>query len=165
MLSTRSILVVSLVGLSSLGLGSRRNAFGRDMLVNPESSGVRIALPTRQPRQSPDTGFRITRPVRGDSVSERPTIEGAFATADARIWLVVHPMEISNYYVQPAATVRAGGTWRSQPYIGRPGSVDQGKHFEIRAFANPVGELHEGQQLDDWPASRYRSQLVEVVRK
>jgi len=56
-------------------------------------------------------------------------------------------MAVSDYWIQPPVTVRRDGSWRVQIHIGRPGSIDVGKAFEIRAVGNPDDELREGKIL------------------
>ena len=117
------------------------------------------------PAQSQTLTVEITSPVDGSSVGERPYVEGSVSSRQAAVWVVVRPMESSDYWVQPRVTVRSDGGWKVKIYVGRPGAVDVGKDFEVRAVANPRRKLTEGQVLDDWPASEAISNVVEVVRK
>src|SRR5687768_10657195 len=79
---------------------------------------------------------RVTSPASGSAVPERPIVEGTVSDPKATVWVIVHPLEVSDYWVQPRVTVRENGTWRVQLNIGRPGRIDLGKSFEIRAVAN-----------------------------
>jgi hypothetical protein len=74
-------------------------------------------------------------------------------------------MEVSDYWVQPQLTFHQYGAWRVGAYIGRPGSVDAGKHYEIMAIANPKRPLKEGDVLRFWPDAESKSEAIEVVRK
>ncbi|HEX8651558.1 MAG TPA: hypothetical protein VF708_12020 [Pyrinomonadaceae bacterium] len=74
-------------------------------------------------------------------------------------------MEVSDYWVQPPVTMREGGKWKVQIHIGRPGADDVGKHFEIMAVANPKNSLKEGDKLKEWPEAKWKSQVIEVIRK
>lgn len=107
---------------------------------------------------------RITAPTDGQQVSERPFVEGTVADPSADVWVVIHPMEISEYWVQPAITVKEDGRWKVQVYVGRPGTVDVGKHFEVRAFAQPTTKLKEGRRTE-WPEAKWKSNAIEVIRK
>jgi hypothetical protein len=107
----------------------------------------------------------ITEPKDRGTVPERPYVEGKVSDPNAEVWLVVHPMEVADYWVQPRLTVRRDGTWRVSIYIGRPGNADVGKHFEIMAIANPKRPLKEGDVLKFWPDAEMKSEVVEVVRK
>jgi hypothetical protein len=108
---------------------------------------------------------RVTAPPHGAEVPERPFIEGTVSHPKAVVWVIVHPMAVSDYWVQPATHVSEDGRWKVQIYIGRPGSIDVGKRFQVMAIANPKQPLKEGNVLKDWPAADARSQALEVVRK
>jgi hypothetical protein len=107
----------------------------------------------------------ISTPVYGSHVIERPYVAGTVTDPNASLWVVVHPMDVSDYWVQPAVTVRRDGSWKVQIYIGRSGNVDVGKRFEIRAVANPKVRLREGLVLPGWPQAGVISDVVEVERR
>lgn len=109
--------------------------------------------------------LEIIEPNDQSSVVQRPVVEGKLMKSNLDVWIIVHPLEVSDYWVQPKANVKADSTWKTIIHIGRPGSVDFGKLFEIKAFAGVKSELHEGQVLNDWPKAKYSSQLIEVTRK
>jgi len=109
--------------------------------------------------------LHISKPSDNEKVPERPLIEGKTSNPTARIWVVVHPMKTSQYWVQPNVTVRQDNTWRTVIYVGRPGNIDVGEMFEIMAIANPRDPLKEGAVLDDWPAGESKSQVIQVTRK
>ena len=112
-----------------------------------------------------EVSVSITSPSHGASMPERPTIEGKVADPQLHVWVVVHPMDLSDYWVQPPVTVRSDGSWKVSIYIGRPGAVDVGKRFEVRAFVGTRPELREGAVLHDWPEAEARSDVLELVRK
>jgi hypothetical protein len=107
---------------------------------------------------------RITKPADNSQVAERPYIEGTVSDPNAIVWVIVHPMEVSECWVQQSVTVKENKTWKVQVHIGRAGDVDMGKHFEIRAIANPKEKLLEG-AAPCWPEAESRSQVIEVTRK
>jgi hypothetical protein len=113
----------------------------------------------------PTRGLLLTAPLDGAQVSWRPFVEGTVADPTANVWVIVHPMEVSDFWVQPPTSVREDRHWKVQIYIGRPGTVDVGKYFEIRAVANPCARLYEGKVLTGWPAAECESQLIEVIRE
>ncbi len=127
------------------------------------AAAIVVAIVTAAPLAQ--TKVSITSPVDGSSVGERPVVEGMVGDPKATVWVVVHPLEISDYWVQPRLSVRETGSWKVQINIGRPGRIDVGKLFEIRAVANPKMDLREGLVLDRWPESAAMSELVEVTRK
>lgn len=106
----------------------------------------------------------ITEPKDNSSVPECPIAEGVVDDANAGVWVIVHPMQVSDYWVQPRPTVKNNGKWKTMIHIGRPGSVDLGKKFEIMAIADPEEELYEGKILKYWPKARCRSEVIEVTR-
>ena len=107
----------------------------------------------------------IKSPSDGARVPERPIVEGLVMDKTAQVWVIVHPMETSDYWVQPKVTVRKEGLWRVQVYIGRPGNIDVGKHFEIMAVANPKQTLREGNVLGTWAEAQWQSEVIEIIRK
>jgi hypothetical protein len=109
--------------------------------------------------------IEITAPSDRAAVPQRPIVEGRVSDPASVVWVVIHPLEVSDYYVQPRANVRGKGDWKVEVYIGRPGNLDIGKAFEIRAVANPEGKLREGKILPDWPKASAISEVIEVTRK
>jgi hypothetical protein len=109
--------------------------------------------------------IRITAPSDKSQVAEKPSIEGTVTDVNVSIWVVVHPTEVSDYWVQPPVTVKEDGTWKGRAYIGRPGNVDVGKQFEIMSVANPKEPLKEGDVLKNWPEGQAKSQVIEVTRQ
>jgi hypothetical protein len=112
-----------------------------------------------------ELSVEITAPLDKSSVPQRPMIEGRVSDVNVKVWVVVHPLEVTDYWVQPRPTVRSDGWWKAQIHVGRPGDVDAGKLFEIRAVANPERELEEGNVLSDWPKGGAISAVIEVTRR
>ena len=110
-----------------------------------------------------EASLSISAPEDNAHVPARPWIEGRVSDPTAEIIVVVHPMEVADYYVQPGITVKEDGTWKFKAYVGRPGR-DIGKHFEVMVFANPETQLTEGSVLSGWPKAEWKSQVIEVVR-
>lgn len=109
---------------------------------------------------------RIDSPADGaEVVSDRQLVQGLVTDPGAEVWVVVHPTEVSDYWVQPRVTVRSAGSWKVSIYVGRPGNVDSGKLFEVRAVARPKIELQEGVVLDKWPEAEAISEVVELKRR
>ena len=116
-------------------------------------------------RKEGERALRITRPKNGANVPERVSVEGVVSEPSAQVWVIVHPMEVGDYWVQPKLKVREDGTWKVLIHIGRPGDVDKGKQFEIMAVANPEVELKGGKVLKFWPEATWESQVIEVTRQ
>jgi len=155
-----------------IGKGVLREAGGEDYdksghpLNPPEESIDAVNWPGTDPHrtESMGAGLYLTSPPDGATVSGRPFVEGRVADRCARVWVVIHPTEVSDYWVQPPVSVHADGTWRVQVFIGRPGTVDVGKHFEIRACGSPYIDIEEATVLSWWPEAECQSQVIEVVR-
>lgn len=73
--------------------------------------------------------LRIKVPVQNERVPERPFVERTLSDPKATVWVIVHPMEISNYWVQPTVSVMENSTWKVKIYVGRP---EQG-----------IGDIHD----------------------
>ncbi|OGW75357.1 MAG: hypothetical protein A2Z72_06960 [Omnitrophica bacterium RBG_13_46_9] len=126
---------------------------------------VVLFMMTMSAASGQEVNLRITAPLDKSQVPERPFIEGTVTDPNAKVWVIVHPMEVSDYWVQPAINVKEDGTWKVMIYIGRPGTIDIDKQFEIMAVANPEVRLSEGNVLGAWPEAQWKSQLIEVTRR
>ena len=110
-----------------------------------------------------DLKITITDPTEGSKVVHREYVKGTVSDSHADVWVVIHPVETSDFWIQLPVTVKNNGTWKVKAYFGRAGK-DIGKEFEIRAFANPVSALQEGKS-SNWPSSEARSDVIDVIRK
>jgi|WetSurMetagenome_2_1015567.scaffolds.fasta_scaffold400781_1 hypothetical protein len=109
--------------------------------------------------------INITSPANNDTVPQRPYIQGTVSDTSFKVWVIVHPILVAEYWVQPKIMVRENGIWKCSIYIGREGNVDVGKRFEVMAVADPKEELSEGMMLSFWPTSKAKSEIIELVRK
>ena len=109
--------------------------------------------------------LRIVSPADNDRVDARPMIRGIAPTAEAKVWIVVHPLETSDYWVQPRMTVKKDRTWKVKIYLGTEGTADSGKEFELLAVANPKAKLSEGLRLSDFPEAKWKSDVLSLTRK
>ena len=183
MLRKMALLMVFLVGTISVVNGQTSSKTdARTLLVElgsmlteiPESTEECQALLKRikawqekklKELEAPKAKLRITAPSDGAQVLERPFVKGTVADPKAKVWVIVHPMDVSDYWVQPSLTPKKDGTWKVKIYIGRPGKIDVRKEFEIMAVANPKVKLGEGDILSGWPEAQWKSQVIEVTRK
>jgi hypothetical protein len=115
--------------------------------------------------QERQTVVKIVRPTEGTTISSQSIVEGQSSNPNTTIWIIVHPLEVSDYWVQPRVSVRSNGQWAANVYVGRSGDLDAGKRFELLAVANPRTALKEGAVLADWPEAEARSEVVMVVHK
>ena len=63
----------------------------------------------------------LNRPSENEKVPERPFVQGTVSDPKATIWVIVHPMDTSNFWVQPSVSVKQDLPW----YCG-PMSVERG---------------------------------------
>jgi hypothetical protein len=105
------------------------------------------------------------KPLPDQEVSYRPSIEGVVSDPKAEVWVIVHPMEIANYFVQARVSVKDDGKWKGMVFIGRSEEEDIGKDFEIMAVANPDEKINQGDTLPYWPKAQAKSDIIEVKRK
>ena len=111
-----------------------------------------------------EVGIEIHEPKDKETVMWRSLVTGSVSDKDAKVYLVIHPNETSEYWVQPNATMKENGEWTVNAYFGRRGSIDSTKSFEIRAVVNPKHSLKEGLRLNSWPNAAAKSEVLNVVR-
>jgi hypothetical protein len=109
--------------------------------------------------------IQILSPSSDSLVNARTYVKGYVSNPKANVWLVIHPMDVSSYWVQPSITVTKKGTWKVLAYFGRASNIDVGKKFELIAVANPKITLKEGDVLGGWPTSEWSSEMIEVTRQ
>jgi len=109
--------------------------------------------------------IKITNPLEGDTVPFRAVVSGTVSDPHTSVWVIVHPLITSGYWVQAKASVKASGEWQTAAFFGGSGSRDQALLFEIRAVVNPRGEMYEGRVLDAWPDEAGLSRVVGVIRE
>ncbi len=127
-----------------------------------------LVMTTQKAPSSPPatTGqvIMITSPPEGGEVDRRHAIEGTVSSPAREVWVVVHPLDTSSYWVQPRVSVDSSGAWQSMAYFGRSGDLDIGKRFEIVAIADPHSTLHEGEYGNAWPKAKWTSKPITVIR-
>lgn len=116
-------------------------------------------------KSKPDS-LLITEPVNSSVVrKQRVDVIGKVSDPKLNVWVIVHPVGLSAYWIQPPVAVRKDGSWQVPVYIGRAGDIDVGREFDIMAVADPEPKLNEGRILSEWPKAKWRSDIVTVVRK
>jgi uncharacterized protein YoxC len=121
--------------------------------------GASVSIPQAQGR------IEILSPQNDSQAGDRAFVEGTISGYNGKVWVVVHPVGTSAFWVQPNADITENGKWSVNVYLGRPGNIDIGKRFEIMAVANPAQEIRTGIILENWPEAGWRSQVINVVRK
>jgi hypothetical protein len=140
---------------------SRSFMFGQPVPVTQSSPRV-----TQEPPSSLPFQVLITSPR--DTVCARTEVKGKITrdiATDARgkLWIVIHPHETNDFWVQTPVSVDGNNQWRTFPYFGRP-KLDIGKPFEFKAFVNPISPIAAEQRLKDWPNASWSSDVVQVIR-
>lgn len=116
-------------------------------------------------RDSRDREVYITSPADHSEVDARVLVTGYVNDQSANVFVVVHCLEGSSFWIQSQASVGEDCIWKVMIYCGRQSMIDAGKHFEIRAVANPNLAIHEGMVLDRWPSANHISQIIRVTRR
>lgn len=109
--------------------------------------------------------IQIISPAANGLANARTYVEGYVSDPKAKVWVIIHPMEVSSYWVQPSVSVNKKGTWKVSAYFGRSADIDVGKKFELIAIANAKTNLKEGDVLSNWPEAQWSSEVIEVTRK
>ena len=86
------------------------------------------------------------------------------APSSSNIYLLVHPIAVNNWWVQPQFTYDSNGYWHCYAYFGECGK-NIGEKFEMIALVNPTQTLVLGQKPTTIPASQKQSSIVEVIRQ
>lgn len=113
--------------------------------------------------EQPTGQINITFPNDNSSARNRELVGGNIIEPNTELFVIVHPMKRSAYWVQTIPTVHKDGTWKTEVYLGGPNDI--GEHFEIMAVAHPETSIQEGMVLSTWPKAKWRSNIIEVIRK
>src|SRR5882724_4837012 len=85
---------------------------------------------------SADQKILITCPCPDTTVSALQSVEGTVSGPGVKeVWVVIHPMETADYWIQQRATV-ADGKWEVICHFGEP-EQHQGNPYEFLAIADP----------------------------
>lgn len=107
---------------------------------------------------------KLSTPANGAVVAHRHDVSGTVSDPGVKVYLVIHPMATSGYWVQPDISSNTKGEWTTEAYFGKSESVDSGKRFEVRAFAGVTAKISVGER-SDWPTATASSELIIVNRK
>jgi len=134
-------------------------AKAEELMQSPEDT-------VRVPPPKPTGQLRISSPSDGDQLPFQGYIKGTVGDSDAEVWVLVHPLDHTGYWVQRRADVSwTTSSWKAMVFLGRGDSRDVGKEFEVVAVANPTAELVESEILGEWPGAQWTSNAVTVIRK
>lgn len=119
-----------------------------------------------RPSTSPvSDAVQIIAPADSSRVASRELISGKVSDPSSSVWVMVHPLGTSSYWVQPRVSVRSGGEWSVEAYFGRSAPIDSEKSFEVLAIVDPLEPLSEGMIFDRWPPAAFSSRAVVLVRE
>ncbi|MFA7256751.1 MAG: hypothetical protein WC047_04180 [Kiritimatiellales bacterium] len=105
----------------------------------------------------------ISSPKDEAKVDFRQEITGMVSDQNADVWVVIHPVETFDFWIQAPVTVKEDGSWKVVVYFGESGQ-HIGKKYEVRAFANPAVVISQGKSTQ-WPKAAARSNVLEVIRQ
>lgn len=133
--------------------------------MNSKRINLMVALLATVTINAKDLSVRITWPLDGAQEPWRFCLQATASDRKARVYFVIHPLEWTDYYVQPEPTQKPDGTFKTIGYVAEDllGIFD-GKRLEIMAVANPKVPLREGLKLRSWPKAEAVSAVIEVVR-
>lgn len=166
MLKRISLLIGSSLIIVAMSCGAATQPQQNAATKAQPTSSVSQVLNTPCATPSPDANRKlvISAPCDGAKVAQRSFVEGIVSDSNAQVWVVIHPVEGGDYWVQPNVTVREGGKWKVLCYFGESAQQYSGKHYEVTAITNPKEKLRDGQLYPNWPESESRSQVIEVTR-
>ena len=114
----------------------------------------------------------ITDPREGSSVTLPYLAKGTVSDTDAKVHVIVHPLSVSEMWVQQSPIVDAQGNWQSTVFFGTD-TLGIGERYEVIALATndnflvtwaTGNSLSEGQKMTSLPHKSNRSNLVTVTR-
>lgn len=135
------------------------------LLIVLSSTALFIDCQECENTMPPNQAIAIAKPCNGAQVGWRTIVKGRVLNPKSNVWVIIHPLEVNEHWVQPKIDVSSDGTWQVLAYFGQDGSVDAGKPYEIMAVANPKNLLKEGDAPPDWPDAEPKSDIVRVTRK
>lgn len=112
-----------------------------------------------------NVSVNITTPKDGSFVFQRSMVDGtSSAISGMKVYVLVWPFEANGpWWVQPTQT-KSDGSWESNAYFGRDGSIDNGKPFKIIAIVTDQ-ELKTGDTFTDLPPHLAKSDEIGVKRR
>ena len=107
--------------------------------------------------------IQILSPTDGAEVEGVQIVRGRVSDPDSDVFVIVHPLRTSSYWVQQNAVIAADGEWTIRVFLGTE-TTGVGEFFELLAVVDPTQRLREGLVLDQWPPAEAVSDLVVVSR-
>ena len=121
-----------------------------------------------------DLSIRIVAPSMNDVVQKQVDVSGIVSHFDSRVYILVHPVETDELWVQRLPVVDKYGRWNSNALIGTD-ELGAGQEYEIVAIAErrvwwletifDVKEFTPGDTFKELPTGFALSNLVRVTRE
>ncbi|MBI4670844.1 MAG: hypothetical protein HY741_04140 [Chloroflexi bacterium] len=114
----------------------------------------------------------INDPQDGTNVTLRYLAKGTVSDADAKVYVILHPLTVSEMWVQQTPIVDAQGNWQSTVIFGTD-TLGIGDRYELIALATndnflvswaTGNSLSNGQVVTSLPRKSNRSNLATVIR-
>ncbi|WP_420122030.1 helix-turn-helix domain-containing protein [Nakamurella sp.] len=124
----------------------------------PASTSAAVAAPT-----GVLVGATVMEPLDRQAVQSPLVVRGVATVApDQRLWLLVHPVRDTRYYVSSDTpiSIEPTGRWATRPRIGR-GPRDEGYEFDLILIVSPVGGVIE-RSAAELPPDEYSVDLAEI---
>lgn len=115
----------------------------------------------------------ISEPQNGASVTRQYLVKGTVSDSNARVFVIVHPLAVSEMWVQQRPIVDGKGNWQALANFGMEIIRPDGEQYEVIALATndnflvtwaTGNSLSEGQKLRSLPRKSNRSNLITVTR-
>lgn len=118
------------------------------------------------------TKVSITDPQEMTPVTMQYLVKGTVSDPNSRVYVIVHPLRVSEMWVQQSPIVDGEGNWQSSATFGTE-SLGIGERYQVIAVATNDNSLvafatgnllREGQKLTSLPRKSNRSSLITVTR-
>lgn len=156
-----ALVAVAFVGLLSAAIYTETRWQGRGAKV-PDV--VAEAAPS-VPNDEMGTADRLVivspdNPLNAPSLLQLACSKGGI---EGDVFFVVKPISVDEFFVQPQDPGWDEGC-SGTVHLGRGGTLDIGKTYQVRAIAAPELPLDGNQRLSAWPAAKWRSEILTLVR-
>lgn len=122
---------------------------------------------TASKTQAQQTDVSIVKYHDGDTIKCHSRIDIKTATSLSRtshIYLLVHPLAVTDWWVQPRFIYDAPGKWHCTAQIGQSPNQNNGQEFELIVLVNPNPDLLPVKQLQNLPTSPSQSTSITLVK-
>jgi hypothetical protein len=112
-----------------------------------------------------NVSVNITNPKDESPVFQTSMVDGtSSATSGMKVYVLVWPLEADGPWWVQSTQTKSDGSWESNAYFGRVGSIDDGKTFKIIAIVTDQ-ELKTGDKFTELPPHLAKSDEIGVKRR